>query len=73
MATNPLVESVFNLSAAEKLRLVYDLWDNLAEASDEVPVHDWQKRELRKRKAEIAESPDAVIPWEEAKQVIRGE
>ena len=38
--------SVFDLSPAEKLQLVEDLWDDLAADPQSVPVHDWQKAEL---------------------------
>jgi putative addiction module component (TIGR02574 family) len=32
-------ESVFDLSPAEKLQLVEDLWDDLAAVPKDVPVH----------------------------------
>ncbi len=35
------VESVFDLSPAEKLQLVEDLWDDLAATPELVPVPDW--------------------------------
>jgi len=41
---------IFDLSPAEKLQLVEDLWDDLAARPDAVPVHDWQKQELRAEK-----------------------
>ena len=44
-------DSVFDLPPSEKLQLVYDLWDDLA--GDDVPVHDWQKEELERRKANL--------------------
>ncbi len=45
--------SVFNLSPPEKLQLVEDLWDDLAAAPEEVPVQEWQKVELARRKANL--------------------
>ena len=42
--------SIFNLSPPEKLQLVEDLWDDLAATPSEVPVHEWQKEELARRK-----------------------
>jgi Putative addiction module component len=41
--------SIFDLSPAEKLQLVEDLWDDLARTPEAVPVHDWQKLELARR------------------------
>ncbi|MGA2182700.1 MAG: addiction module protein [Bryobacteraceae bacterium] len=63
--------SVFDLSPAEKLQLVEDLWDDLAAAPDAVPVHDWQKQELARRKANLQRNPASAVPWEEVKQRVR--
>ena len=47
------IHSVFELSPAEKLQLVEDLWDDLASDPEQVPVHEWQKQELDRRKANL--------------------
>lgn len=58
--------SVFDLSPSEKLQLVEDLWDDLAATSPEaVPVHDWQKEELARRKANLLRDPASGLGWEE--------
>ena len=49
--------SVFDLSPAEKLQLVEDLWDDLAASPSGVPVHEWQKAELARRKANLMSNP----------------
>ncbi len=64
--------SIFDLSPAEKLQLVEDLWDDLAAAPAEVPVHDWQKQELARRKANLLKNPDSGRHWEEVKRNVRG-
>lgn len=63
--------SVFDLSPAEKLRLIEDLWDDLASSPDTVPVHDWQKRELDRRKAAMLKNPAAGSTWDEVKRRVR--
>jgi len=40
------IGSVFDLTVAEKLQLVEDLWDDLAATPETVPIYDWQKEEL---------------------------
>jgi putative addiction module component (TIGR02574 family) len=50
---------------------VEDLWDDLAATPDAVPVHDWQKEELARRKANLMKNPAAGLTWEEAKRRIR--
>ncbi len=62
---------VFELSWSEKLQLVEDLWDDLASTPDLVPVHDWQKEELARRKANYLQNPGSGSSWEEVKQRIR--
>ena len=63
--------SIFDLSPAEKLQLVEDLWDDLASEPDAVPVHDWQKQELARRKANLLKNPASGLSWEEVKRRVR--
>ena len=61
------------LSFSEKLELVEKLWDDLATTPEALPVPDWQKHELAKRKASHQSRPEAAVSWEEAKERIRRE
>ncbi len=63
--------SVFDLTPAEKLQLVEDLWDDLASVPESVPMHDWQKEELDRRKANLANHPAPGLTWEEVKRRAR--
>lgn len=63
--------SIFDLSPAEKLQLVEDLWDDLASSPDDVPVHDWQIEELERREANLAKHPAAGLTWEEVQRRAR--
>jgi putative addiction module component (TIGR02574 family) len=63
--------SIFDLSPAEKLQLVEDLWDDLAATPDAVPVHEWQKEELARRKANLMRNPASGLTWEEVKKRVR--
>lgn len=69
---NPEIASVFDLSPSEKLQLVEDLWDDLAANPEVVPVHDWQKEELARRKANLLQNPASGLSWEEVKRRVRG-
>ena len=60
MSLNPV--SIFDLSPAEKLQLVEDLWDDLAASPTAVPVHDWQKEEVARRKANLMGNPLQGFP-----------
>ena len=68
---HPTKTSIFDLSPSEKLRLVEDLWDDLAATPEAVPVHDWQKEELARRKANLMQNPASRLTWEEVKQRVR--
>ncbi len=63
--------SVFDLSVPEKLQLVEDLWDDIASTPADVPVHDWQKEELARRKENLLKNPGSALAWEEIQRRIR--
>jgi putative addiction module component (TIGR02574 family) len=63
--------SVFDLSKSEKLQLVEDLWDDLAAASDDVPVQEWQKQELDRRNANLRHATLPLLTWEQLKNNVR--
>jgi putative addiction module component (TIGR02574 family) len=63
--------SIFDLSPAEKLQLVEDLWDDLATNPSTIPVHEWHKEELERRKANLMNNPTSALSWDQVKQRIR--
>jgi putative addiction module component (TIGR02574 family) len=68
---NPNNISIFDLSPPEKLQLVEDLWDDLANTPSAVPVHEWQKAELARRKANLMSRPATGLSWDEVKRRVR--
>jgi len=68
---NLSLATVFDLSPAEKLQLVEDLWDDLAANPDSVPMHNWQKDELIRRKIAFEQDPSTAMNWEDTKLWIR--
>ena len=68
---DPTTTSIFDLSPSEKLQLVEDLWDDLAATPEVIPVHDWQRQELARRKANLTKNPASGLTWEEVKRRIR--
>jgi putative addiction module component (TIGR02574 family) len=65
------IGSIFDLTPPEKLQLVEDLWDDLAAVPELVPMHDWHKKELARRKANLQHNPASGLSWEEVKRRIR--
>lgn len=64
-------DSLFNLTPPEKLQLVEDLWDDIAAIPSDVPIHDWQKEELDRRKQNLANNSTAGDSWQDVKARIR--
>jgi putative addiction module component (TIGR02574 family) len=64
-------DSLFDLTPPEKLQLVEDLWDDLAADPADVPIHEWQKEELARRKANLLSKPGAGVSWPDAQARIR--
>ena len=63
--------SIFELIAAEKLQLVEDLWDDLASNPLDVPILEWQKEELTRRKDNMMKNPGTGVSWEAVKARIK--
>jgi putative addiction module component (TIGR02574 family) len=68
---NPGSPAIFDLTPSEKLQLVEDLWDDLAATPEAVPVHDWPKEELARRKANLMQPPASGLTWEAVKPRLR--
>jgi putative addiction module component (TIGR02574 family) len=64
-------ESIFELSPPEKLQLVEDLWDDLAAEPSDVPLHEWQTKELNRRRQNLINNPASALTWDDMKARIR--
>lgn len=61
-----------NLSPEEKLRLLEEVWDSLAADPAQVPLADWQRRELDRRLDDLERDGATGIPWERVLSEIEG-
>ena len=66
----PIVERFRELPALEKIRLVQQLWDEIAEEATRSPLTDAQRRLLDERIDEHEASPDDTEPWQAARDEI---
>lgn len=53
------------MTVAERIRHVQDLWDRIAEEPEAVPLSDAQRTELRRRLEAHQADPGAAVPWEQ--------
>ncbi len=63
--------ALMQLPVTQKLAIVEELWDSIAASPDSLPVPEWQKEELARRRADYLEHPESGVPWAEAKERIR--
>lgn len=71
--TSKTLEELRKLPVADRLQLVEDLWDSIAEDSPEeaFPVSPELAEELDRRLAEFEADPDSALPWEQVRERIR--
>ncbi len=68
---NTSIAQVFELTLSEKLQLLEDLWDSIALDPEQIPVLEWQKEELDRRKSTYLQNPTSVTSWDVVKEKIR--
>jgi putative addiction module component (TIGR02574 family) len=62
---------VLSLSVPERIQLVEDIWDSIAEVPDAVDLTDEQKAELDRRLDAYRQNPDEGSPWGMVRERIR--
>jgi putative addiction module component (TIGR02574 family) len=69
MTRPALLDEILHLPAADRLRLVEDIWDSLTASPADVPVPDWHREELDRRLADPTEQ--ATISLDELNARLR--
>lgn len=59
------------MTTAERILYVQDLWDRIAKDAEEQPLSAAKAAELDRRLAAHQERPDESIPWEVAREQMR--
>ena len=65
---NSKVAEIRDLSLAERLEIVEDIWDSIAYDSAELPISDQLQAELDRRQAEHERHPEAGVSWQVLKE-----
>lgn len=65
-------KEILNLSVAERIELIGDLWDSLAEVSETVSLTEAQKAELDRRLDAYRKDPTAGASWPVVRDRIAG-
>jgi len=61
---------LFELSCAERLELVEDLWDSIAKEADQIPVPDWQIEDVERIRRKAEQNPASLETWDSAREWI---
>ena len=64
------VNDLLGLPVSERLQLVEDLWDSIAEVPEAIELSEDQRTELDRRLAAYHEDPETGSPWNEVKERI---
>ena len=73
MRVEKIRQEVSQLGLAEKLLLVKDVWDSIALSNSELPLPDWQKKELDKRYREYKTGKQKLHDWKSVHEGLRNE
>jgi putative addiction module component (TIGR02574 family) len=58
------------LSLAERIQLVQDIWDSIVVTPDQLPVTEAQRQELDRRLDAYRQDPQGGISWQEIKAKV---
>jgi putative addiction module component (TIGR02574 family) len=63
--------NIDQLSVAQRILLVEEIWESIAEEAGEVPLTEPQRQDLQRRLAAYEADPKAGSSWEEVKARLR--
>ncbi|MFI4860898.1 MAG: addiction module protein [Phycisphaerales bacterium JB063] len=70
MVSKATRDELLRLSPAQRIQVVQDLWDSIADQSGAVALSDAQRAVLDERLAAYEADPDAGSTWEEIRERI---
>jgi putative addiction module component (TIGR02574 family) len=62
-----------DLSVSERIKLVAEIWESIAECPEEIELSDETRQLLRQRLTAYRTNPNAGSPWAEVKKRILAE
>lgn len=65
------LSDILQMSIAERIQLVEDIWDSIAAFPEAVPLTEAQRQELDRRLHAYAQNPDEGISWDQLKEKMR--
>lgn len=62
-----LSTEIGRLTPAEKLKLVEELWDDIAASEDQLPIPEWHRQVLAEDQTRYHTNPTEGSPWSDVK------
>lgn len=59
------------LTVQQRIELIGELWDGIADSLEALPVPEWHREELDRRLAAADADPDGGVPWAEVSKRLR--
>jgi len=72
MTQSEIAGEIKQLSVAERLVLVQEIWDSIVADQESLPIAEAQKAELDRRLEAYKAAPEQGSSWEEVKQRLLG-
>ena len=71
MRPEEIKNEIDQLELSEKLLIVKDIWDSIAASNSELPMPDWQKKELDRRYKEYSNGKLELNNWQSVHNELR--
>ncbi len=66
------IAEILGSSVEERLRIIGEIWDSITNETDDIPLTEAQKTDLKRRWEDHQKNPQDVISWKEAKAQLFG-
>jgi putative addiction module component (TIGR02574 family) len=71
MHSEKLKNEIRKLDVAEKLLLVEEVWNEIASSNEELPLPEWQKKELSKRLDSYDQGEIESTAWQQVHEDLK--
>ena len=71
MRSGEVKREINKMKLAEKLLLIEDVWDSIAQCNSELPMPEWQKKELEKRYKKYKAGEQNLHDWQSVHEDLR--
>jgi len=65
------IDKIKELDITERIMLVEDIWDSIAQEQDKVKLSDYEKQILDQRLKAHGKNPDNLISWDQIKSKLK--